>query len=97
MFDLVPPSPGDLVEATRETTRVYAANAGQYAEATETYEDFPGLRDEVLAFAAATAADSPVLDLGSGAGRDSRLLADRGLRVVSGDICLPLLMAAKKQ
>ena len=68
LFDLVPPSPGDLVEATRETTRVYAANAGQYAEATETYEDFPGLRSEVLAFAATTAADSPVLDLGSGAG-----------------------------
>lgn len=96
MFNLTPPSQTDARNAVKETCKAYSEDAAQYVEATKDYEDFPGLREEVLAFAAATSLGSPVLDLGSGSGRDSRLLEGNGKKVVSGDVCLPLLNHAKE-
>ena len=96
MFDLAPSSGTDARNASKETCMAYNENATQYVEATKGYEDFPGLREEVLAFAAASSAGSPVLDLGSGGGRDSRLLEQNGKQVVSGDICLKLLRQARE-
>jgi SAM-dependent methyltransferase len=93
-----------LIESTEEDTSIaakltystYERNAVQYVQATKSYGDFPGLREEVLAFAETSENGSPVLDLGSGGGRDSRLLAESGKRVVSGDICLAVLQESRR-
>ena len=96
MFDLVPPLQGDVRAASKVTCQAYSENAAQYVEATKGYEAFPGIREEVLSFADAAISGVPVLDLGSGGGRDSRLLEESGRKVVSGDICLSLLSHAQR-
>lgn len=84
-------------EITAVTCGAYDAMAEEYADATEDYAGFPGLRDEVLAFGKALPAGPPVLDLGCGGGRDSRLLADSGRRVVAGDHAMAMLCCARSR
>lgn len=94
MFDR-PLSEGiDVGTISNETCSAYDEAAGEYAAATKDYLLFPGLREEVTAFAIAAGKAAPVLDLGSGAGRDSRLLACLGSRVVAGDISFSLIREA---
>lgn len=95
LFNLTPPMEGDTSIAAKLTCRAYEHNAAQYVQATKSYEGFPGLREEVLAFAEASDNGFPVLDLGSGGGRDSHLLAENGKRVISGDICLAVLQESR--
>lgn len=86
----------DTFAAIAATCHAYSRNAAQYFEVTKDYDRFPGIREEVLTFAGKTNSALPVLDLGSGGGRDSRLLADSGKLVVSGDICLALLQQSRR-
>jgi SAM-dependent methyltransferase len=95
LFSLIPPFANDLRAAATVTYQAYSSNAIQYVKATNRYEEFPGIREEVITFAEATDNGAPVLDLGSGGGRDSRMLAESGKRVVSGDICLTLLQQSR--
>ena len=88
---LAPASSSEIATATHETRRTYEQGASRYADATRGYAAFPGIREEVISFAAAAGAGAPVLDLGAGAGRDSALLSAIGKRVVAADICVPFL------
>lgn len=72
------------------TRRQYDDNAVQYASRTDKLEYFPGLKEELERFHAMLPS-GPVLDLGCGAGRDSRHLISLGHEVVSGDLSLELL------
>ncbi|HEX2316769.1 MAG TPA: class I SAM-dependent methyltransferase [Thermomonospora sp.] len=89
-----PPDPGDV---TRVTCASYDALAGEYADATEDYARFPGLRDEVVDFERALPPGPPVLDLGCGGGRDSRLLADLGRRVLAADFAMSMVRCARSR
>lgn len=73
------------------TRATYDRSATEYLAATEDYERFPGLREDVAAFAETALAGLPVLDLGCGGGRDSRFLAGLGRRVVAMDYSLAML------
>lgn len=86
-----------LATAIAGTREAYKAGALEYAEATCDYEGFSGLREELTSFASSVVNDGLILDLGSGGGRDSFLLAGLGKRVVSGDLCLELLDYAKRR
>ncbi|MFI6293087.1 class I SAM-dependent methyltransferase [Nonomuraea sp. NPDC050790] len=77
--------PDLLRNITRATCSAYDANAEAYGEISEDYDQFPGLRQEVVDFAKRAPHGLPVLDLGCGGGRDTRLLAELGRRVVAGD------------
>ncbi|MBC6456628.1 class I SAM-dependent methyltransferase [Actinomadura sp. HBU206391] len=71
--------------------------AGEYADATDEYGNFPGLRDEVLTFEKMLPLGLPVLDLGCGGGRDSRLLADLGRQTVAADFGMSMLQCARSR
>jgi SAM-dependent methyltransferase len=85
----------DTADAVAGTCSAYERNAAVYAQATEGFEGYPGLRAAILRFADELPARLPVLDLGCGGGRDTRLLADRGMRVVAGDISTAMVTHAK--
>jgi SAM-dependent methyltransferase len=85
----------DTVAAVAGTCSAYERNASVYAHATEGFEGYPGLRAALLRFADEVPAQLPVLDLGCGGGRDTRLLAGRGMRVVAGDISAAMVTHAK--
>jgi SAM-dependent methyltransferase len=87
----------DSKEITLATCATYDAMADVYADATENYAKFPGLRNEVLAFAETLPPRLPVLDLGCGGGRDSRLLAELGRRVVAVDFGMSMLRCAQSR
>ncbi|MBA9002712.1 class I SAM-dependent methyltransferase [Thermomonospora cellulosilytica] len=87
----------DMPDVTTVTCGTYDAMAEEYADATEDYAKFPGLRDEVVAFEKALPPGLPVLDLGCGGGRDSRMLADLGRRVVAGDYAPSMLRCARSR
>jgi SAM-dependent methyltransferase len=89
-----PARDSDPMLVTRDT---YDRSAEEYLRAAEDYERFPGLRDDVAAFADMTRDDLPLLDLGSGGGRDSRFLAGLGRRVVAVDYSLPMLACMSAQ
>jgi SAM-dependent methyltransferase len=95
LLELIPPKEGDASRATAETLAAYAQSASRYADATENYELYPGLRDAVVAFSKSAVPGLPVLDLGCGGGRDSLQLAALGSRVVAGDLCMPLVERVK--
>jgi SAM-dependent methyltransferase len=67
----------------QRTTSTYDVVAAEYARRTE--RAWPSLIDRVDAFAERVGRGGSVLDLGCGPGRDSRLLRDRGVRVVGLD------------
>lgn len=79
-------------DITRATCATYDANAHAYGEVSEDYAQFPGLREEVVDFARHAPQGLPVLDLGCGGGRDSRLLTSLGRRVIAGDYA-PVMLA----
>ncbi|WP_286988573.1 class I SAM-dependent methyltransferase [Thermomonospora sp. CIF 1] len=87
----------DLAEVIAVTCGSYEARADEYADATEDYAKFPGLRDEVAAFEKALPPGLPVLDLGCGGGRDGRLLADLGRRVLAADFSMAMLRCARSR
>lgn len=87
--------PADIVRATRDW---YDTQSESYAARTTTYSAYPGLEDEIGLFAdaIATTAGAPVLDLGCGAGRDSRYLSMRGRTVVAADLSGALLRLTRR-
>jgi SAM-dependent methyltransferase len=89
--------PADPKAITIATCGTYDAMAGEYADVTDDYANFPGLRDEVLAFEKMLLPGLPVLDLGCGGGRDSRLLADLGRSVVAADFGMSMLQCARSR
>lgn len=95
LLKLIPPEEGDTLRASVETLESYAQNARGYAEATDNYDLYPGLRDAVVAFSDDAVCGLPVLDLGCGGGRDSLQLAALGRRVVAGDLCKPMVDRVK--
>lgn len=90
----MPDLPRDI---TGETCATYDANAASYGELSEDYDQFPGLRDEVIDFARRAPRNLPVLDLGCGGGRDSRLLASLGRSVIAGDHAFVMLKWARSR
>ncbi|MFE0147196.1 class I SAM-dependent methyltransferase [Nonomuraea sp. NPDC059007] len=84
-------------DITRATCSTYDANADAYGEISEDYGRFPGLRQEVAGFADRAPYGPPVLDLGCGGGRDTRLLAALGRRVIAGDYAAGMLTWARSR
>ncbi|MEV5703866.1 class I SAM-dependent methyltransferase [Actinoallomurus sp. NPDC052274] len=83
-------------QAIAATCRAYETHCRDYAAATSGYDAYPGLKDEVVAFEKEVQETLPVLDLGCGGGRDSRLLAGLHRQVVAGDICSGMLTTARE-
>lgn len=71
--------------------QLYDEEAFGYAANTDSYADFPGLKEDVDSFVAQFERSALILDLGSGPGRDSRYLAARGFSVVAADFSLEML------
>jgi SAM-dependent methyltransferase len=80
-------------QRVRETIGSYAVCAARYAQASSSYQPFPGLREAVEEFHALAQPGLPVLDAGCGAGRDSRRLARLGRVILALDACEALLRA----
>jgi SAM-dependent methyltransferase len=99
MFDLLDQQYSDKVTRTAisVTSRSYDEMAESYAETTEGYAGYPGLRDEVIGFERSAPAGGPVLDLGCGGGRDGRLLSGLGRRIVAADISGNMLACARRR
>ncbi|GAA2097350.1 class I SAM-dependent methyltransferase [Actinomadura alba] len=89
--------PADPKAITIATCGTYDAMAVEYADVTDDYAKFPGLRDEALAFEKMLPLGLPVLDLGCGGGRDSRLLADLGRQIVAADFGMSMLQCARSR
>jgi ubiquinone/menaquinone biosynthesis C-methylase UbiE len=82
---------------TDVTCAAYDANADSYGPISEDYAKFPGLREEVTDFSLNAPPNLPVLDLGCGGGRDSRLLTSLGRKVIAGDYAPAMLRWAREQ
>ncbi len=78
----------DVVRLTRE---LYDNHAQEYVNTTGTYDNFPGLREEVDRFLAKTRTAGPLLDLGCGVGRDSEYFLSLGRNVVAADLSIEML------
>lgn len=79
-----------------DTCRAYSTSAHDYAVTTRHFDAYPGLREEITLFEKTVPQGFPMLDLGCGGGRDSRLLADLGRPVIAGDICPEILTSASE-
>lgn len=86
-----PTHDGEYTDPMRVTRATYDRSAPEYLEATDDYARFPGLREDVMAFAETALDGLPVLDLGCGGGRDSRFLAGLGRQVVAVDYSMVML------
>lgn len=87
---------GDDAEVERvamdhDTVGYYSANAARYAEWSRSIK-VPGLWDR---FVQRLDPGARILDLGCGAGRDLRVLGERGLRPIGLDLSRDLLLGAK--
>ncbi|MGH3718799.1 MAG: class I SAM-dependent methyltransferase [Pseudonocardiaceae bacterium] len=80
-----------MSDVRRTLRQLYDDEARGYAENTDSYEDFPGLKEDVDAFVAQLGRPGLILDLGAGPGRDSRYFAARGFSVVAADFSLEML------
>lgn len=80
-----------MSDVRRMLRQLYDDEARGYAENTDSYADFPGLKDDVDAFVAHFERSALILDLGAGPGRDSRYLAGLGFSVVAADLSLEML------
>jgi SAM-dependent methyltransferase len=72
----------DLFVLTRATCRAYDSAVAEYSSFTDVYENFPGLKEELVA---------------CGTGRDSRFLAQLGRQVVAADYSPLMLDCASKK
>ena len=86
-------SKDDLRHVLHEMRTLYDSRAGEYAEKTRSFRHFPGLRAEVDRFVAQTHSPRRVIDVGCGAGRDSRYLLELGCSVVALDLSIEMLSA----
>lgn len=75
----------------RDTLSWYERFAEHYIARTDSFEFFDGLEQDLLAFADLLRSDAVVVDLGSGAGRDARLISGAGHTVIAVDASLALL------
>lgn len=75
----------------RDTLSWYETYADHYVARTESFEFFDGLEQDLLVFAGLLRRAATVVDLGSGAGRDARLVAAAGHTVIAVDASLSLL------
>lgn len=80
-----------MTNIRRALRYLYDEEAVGYAANTTNYLNYPGLRDDVDAFANRLIRNSLVLDLGSGSGRDSKYLLTQGFSVVSLDFSRKML------
>jgi Methylase involved in ubiquinone/menaquinone biosynthesis len=78
-------------EATQRTIAAYAEHAVAYAQGTARYDDYPQVARIMNHCERRLNRGSVVLDIGCGAGRESRFFAGRGHKVVAVDLCAPLL------
>lgn len=83
--------PNTVTNIRRTLRYLYDEEAMGYAARTAHYTEYPGLKDEVDAFANKIKRNSIVLDLGSGPGRDSRYLLTQGFSVISLDFSRKML------
>lgn len=74
----------------QELRESYSRFAFEYAASTRSFETYPGLREEILAFLEIIP-DGIILDVGSGSGRDSRLVGETGRTAVLADLSLSML------
>ena len=72
------------MSSTPDTVRAYDLDAVAYVEASPTMPD--SVRADIEAFAERLDVGARVLEIGSGGGRDARLMEDLGLRVRRTDI-----------
>ena len=72
------------MSSTPDTVRAYDLDAVAYVEASPTMPD--SVRADIEAFAERLGVGARVLEIGSGGGRDARLMEDLGLRVRRTDI-----------
>jgi ubiquinone/menaquinone biosynthesis C-methylase UbiE len=80
------------IKGFSDTIKWYDKNARKYAKAIESLSS----QDYIEKFANLLPKGSKVLDAGCAAGRDSKLLADKGLKVVGVDLSKNLLNIAKE-
>lgn len=80
-----------MSDVRRMLRQLYDDEARGYAANTDSYTDFPGLKEDVDAFVAQLVQPALILDLGSGPGRDSKYFAARGFSVVAADFSLEML------
>jgi len=83
----------DPDEVVSAVSRTYARNAAAYIRRTRSFVSFPGLDREVSEFVRSVH-PGPVLDVGTGSGRDGRAAAEAGCRTVFADISLGMLRAS---
>ncbi|QFU85875.1 class I SAM-dependent methyltransferase [Amycolatopsis sp. YIM 10] len=89
-------NPRSAAQIARVTRSTYNEYADEFARATKTLDQFPGLDLELDRFAAELPG-GPVLDLGCGAGRDTEYLLGKGLVVISGDISERMLEMSRSR
>ncbi|PXX71501.1 methyltransferase family protein [Nocardia tenerifensis] len=75
----------------RDTLSWYESHAEHYIARTDSFEFFDGLEQDLLAFTHLLRVGAVVADLGSGAGRDARRIAEAGHSVIAVDASLALL------
>lgn len=73
-----------------KTTESYSRMADKFAEATISFDKYPGLDAELRDFIR-SAPPGVVLDIGCGSGRDAQFARSLGRRVVAGDISHEML------
>jgi SAM-dependent methyltransferase len=78
-----------------ETVRAYDLDAASYAEGASQMPD--SVRADVEAFAARLGAGARVLEIGSGGGRDARLMEELGLTVRRTDITPAFVALLREQ
>jgi SAM-dependent methyltransferase len=82
-------------DAVDDTVRAYHLDAAAYVEASPTMPD--SVRADIEAFAERLGRGARVLEIGSGGGRDARLMEDHGLRVRRTDITPAFVALLREQ
>lgn len=83
------------MSSTPDTVRAYDLDAAAYVEASPTMPD--SVRADIEAFAERLGPGARVLEIGSGGGRDARLMEELGLRVRRTDITPAFVALLREQ
>lgn len=83
------------MSSTPDTVRAYDLDATAYVEASPTMPD--SVRADIEAFAERLGPGARVLEIGSGGGRDARLMEELGLRVRRTDITPAFVALLREQ